>query len=76
MVTEEKPDTRPKCGYKVEVKLASGGTTRQPCGSEDGLRQVTGNSPSTGRELKTPVCEKHRLDAWRTWNVTGEDPIR
>lgn len=71
-VAEERPDNRPKCGYKIEVKLSTGGTTREPCGSEEGLRTVHGTGLS-GRKKDTPVCNRHIEKAWHDWKVDSAD---
>jgi hypothetical protein len=74
----ERVDNRPKCGYKVEktIKGADGTDIQRtlPCGSEEGLMNVEGRGKS-GYPKKTPVCSKHRLDAWRNWNVDRIDPL-
>jgi len=74
-VQEEKPDARPKCGYKIEEKLADGGSTRRPCGSEDRVFNVSGNGTYSGRERTTPVCGKHLGEVWRDWQVREAIPV-
>lgn len=69
MAETEKPNSRPKCGWKVEEKHASGGTSTRPCGSEEGLYSVRGYGRFTGRTRETPVCERHILKAWESWRV-------
>lgn len=65
---EEKPESRPKCNYKVTDP-----TGRTPCGSEDNLHTVKGTSPY-GKSKETIVCGKHRLDAHRVWNYDSIEP--
>jgi len=74
-IQEEKPDKRPKCGWKITEKLADGGTTRKECGSEERVFNVSGQGRITGRSRETPICEKHLKDAWKEWNVDSAQPI-
>jgi hypothetical protein len=73
-VTEERQDKRPQCDWPVREKKDGVETVRQ-CKSEEKIYTVKGRGKWTGRERNTPICEKHILDAWKTWNVDSADPL-
>jgi hypothetical protein len=75
MAEGERQDKRPSCGWPVIEKLSTGSTTSHPCGSEDRVFNVKGRGQHTGLPRETPVCEKHLLDAWKSWNVDSADPM-
>jgi hypothetical protein len=71
MPEQDRIDNRPSCGYKV--KQADG--SRKPCGSEDKLYNVSGNSRTWNQPRNTPVCGKHLPDAIRDWSYKEVTPI-
>jgi hypothetical protein len=71
VITEEKPDKRPSCGYR---ERAQPDQPKKACGSEDRLFNVTG-AGTWGKAKTTPVCPKHIEKAWKEWNVDSAAPI-
>ena len=77
-MTEEKPDQRPKCGWKVETKTKADGKEtieRKLCGSEERVFTVKGNSRTWNRPMETPICQKHLPDVIRDWKFDSATPI-
>ena len=74
-VRDERPEARPKCGYKITKTLATGGTTREACSSEEELKSVSGHSRTLGTSTTTPVCNKHLPNAIKDWNWDTIDPL-
>lgn len=73
---EDRPSSYngPRCGYTVRTKVDVGHKVEK-CNSPEVIWNVTGHG-RYGSEKKTPVCEKHIQDAWRTWNVDSAEPIK
>jgi hypothetical protein len=77
MAEQEKPDSRPKCGYKVTVptKIMGKDTTeRKPCGSEERLYSVSGKG-RWGAPKETPVCKDHIEKAYKEWSADSFRPL-
>jgi|SRR6516225_8796443 hypothetical protein len=75
MAEGERQDKRPSCGWPIIETNAGGGTSAHPCGSEQNVFNVKGRGKYVGRARETPVCEKHLLDAWKSWNVDSAEPL-
>lgn len=70
MADQEKVDERLKCRYNT----VPAGEKR--CGSEDNIHIVKGKSRTYGKDMETPICQRHVIDAHKNYNYETIEPWR